>query len=104
MKRLPLLMCAVAWALLASSAADAQMPNSLVGGSRFNPPPPPALPPPKIEAPVVPKIDVPLSYDYRPAPRPSFSDRIARCLDEGAAAGLRPGRRAAYSRSCANGG
>jgi hypothetical protein len=104
MKRLPLLMCAVAWALLAASMAYAQMPNSLVGGSRFNPPPPPALPPPKIEAPVVPKMDAPLSYDYRPAPRPSFSDRIARCLDEGAAAGLRPGRRAAYSRSCANGG
>jgi hypothetical protein len=103
MKRLPLLMCAMAWMLLAAPMAYAQMPNSLVGGSRFNPPPPPALPPPKIEAPVVPKLDAPLSYDYRPA-RPSFSDRIARCLDEGAAAGLRPGRRAAYSRSCANGG
>jgi hypothetical protein len=102
MKRLPLMMCAMAWVLLAAPMACAQMPNSLVGGSRFNPPPPPALPPPKIEALVVPKMDAPLSYDYRPAPRPSFSDRIARCLDEGAAAGLRPGRRAAYSRSCAN--
>jgi len=95
-------MCVVAWALFAAPMADAQMPNSMVGGSRFNPPPPAALPPPKIEAPVVPKLDAPLSYDYRPAPRPSFSDRIARCLDEGAAAGLRPSRRAAYSRSCAN--
>jgi hypothetical protein len=102
MRRLPLLMCAMAWALLAAPMADAQMPNSLVGGSRFNPPPPAPLPQPKIEAPVVPKMDAPLRYDYRPAPRPSFSDRVTRCLDEGAAAGLRPSRRAAYSRSCAN--
>jgi hypothetical protein len=47
-------------------------------------------------------LDAPPSYDYRPAPRPSFGDRVARCLDEGAAAGLGPADRAAYSRSCAN--
>jgi hypothetical protein len=47
-------------------------------------------------------MDAPPSYDYRPAPRPSFSDKVARCLDEGAAAGLDPADRAAYSRSCAN--
>jgi hypothetical protein len=34
--------------------------------------------------------------------RGSFGDRISRCLDEGAAGGLDPGQRAAYSRSCAN--
>jgi hypothetical protein len=102
MTRWPILMCAVAWVLLAGPMAYAQMPNSLVGGSRFNPPPPPPLPPPRIEAPVVPKMDAPPRYDYRPAPQPSFSDRVTRCLDEGAAAGLSPGRRAAYSRSCAN--
>ena len=101
MKHSSIIICAVVAVLLAGGAASAQqfIPP---GGSRFNPPPPPPLPAPKIEAPVVPKMDAPLSYDYRPAPRPSFSDRIARCLDEGAAAGLRPGRRAAYSRSCAN--
>lgn len=92
----------MAWALLAVPTADAQMPNGLVGGSRFNPLPPPPLPQPKIEAPAVPQLDAPLRYDYRPAPQPSFSDRVTRCLDEGAAAGLRPSRRAAYSRSCAN--
>jgi len=43
-----------------------------------------------------------LRQDYAPAPRPSFSDRIGRCLDEGAASGLDPNERAAYSRSCAN--
>jgi hypothetical protein len=35
-------------------------------------------------------------------PRSSYSDRISNCLDEAAAAGIRPSRRAAYSRACAN--
>ena len=102
MRRLPLLICAVAWALLAAPAAYAQSPYSLVGGSQFNPPLPAPLPPPKIEPPVVPKLDAPVRQNYLPARRPSFSDRISRCLDEGAAAGLGPADRAAYSRSCAN--
>jgi hypothetical protein len=101
MKRLPIVMCA-AWVLLAGPAVHAQSPNSLVGGSQFNPPPPPPPPSPKIEVPVVPRMDAPLRQDYLPPPRPSFSDRVARCLDEGAAAGLGPADRAAYSRICAN--
>jgi hypothetical protein len=36
------------------------------------------------------------------SPPPSFSDRVVRCLQQGAAAGLGPNDRAAYSRSCAN--
>jgi hypothetical protein len=99
-ERRSILMCAVAWALLAGPTAYAQLPNSLPGGSQFNPPPPP--PPPKIEVPVVPQMDAPPSYDYRRGLRPSFSDRVVRCLDEGAAAGLGPADRAAHSRSCAN--
>jgi hypothetical protein len=72
------------------------------GGSQFNPPPPPP-PSPKIEVPVVPQIDAPpLQPQVRASGRGSFSDRIGRCLDEGAAAGLGPNERAAYSRSCAN--
>lgn len=102
MKRLSISVCAVTLALLAAPAAYAQLQNTLPGGSLFNPPPLPPLPQPKIEAPVVPKLDAPPSYDYTPAPRPSFSDRVTRCLDEGAAAGLGPNARAAYSRSCAN--
>jgi hypothetical protein len=74
----------------------------MVGGSKFNPPPPPPLPQPKIGAPVVPKLDALPRYDYRPAPRPSFSDRVTRCIHEGAAAGLNPADRATYSQSCAN--
>jgi hypothetical protein len=103
MKRLYLPFFIASCALLATSAAFAQSPNNLVGGSQFNPPLPAPLPPPRIEAPKVPQFDAPQRYDYVPTtPRPSFSDRISRCLDEAAAAGVRPSRRAAYSRACAN--
>jgi hypothetical protein len=73
------------------------------GGSQFNPPPPPPPPPPKIEVPAVPQMDGPPPQPAaQPSPRGNFSDRINNCLDDGAAAGLGPGDRAAYSRSCAN--
>jgi hypothetical protein len=103
MKRLALLLFAIAWLALAGGAVHAQSPNNLAGGSQFNPPLPLPPPPPKIEVPKVPQMDAPLRYDYMPAaPRPSFGDRITRCLDEAAAASVRPSRRAAYSRACAN--
>jgi hypothetical protein len=103
MKRLHLRSSVAACVLLAAGAASAQSPNNLLGGSQFNPPLPAPLPPPRIEAPKVPQLDAPQRYDYVPTtPRSSFSDRIARCLDEAAAAGVRPSRRAAYSRACAN--
>jgi hypothetical protein len=101
MKRFPLLMCAMARVLLAAPMADAQMPNSLVGGSRFNPPPPSPFPAPNIEAPAVPKMDAPLRYDYRPAPRPSRSATGSRVVSMRARApacvraGVRPIREAA---------
>jgi hypothetical protein len=88
-------------ALVAVNGASAQFLPP--GASQFNPPPPPPPPPPKIEVPVVPRMDAPPSQPtVRPSPRGSFSDRINTCLDEGAAAGMTPGERAAYSRSCAN--
>jgi len=34
--------------------------------------------------------------------RGSFGDRIGKCLEDGAAAGLGPSERSAYSRGCAN--
>jgi hypothetical protein len=101
-KRPVLSVLSLAWLVLAAGPVHAQSPNNLVGGSQFNPPLPAPLPPPKIEAPKIPQLDAPQHYDYRPAPRSSFGDRISRCLDEAAAAGVRPGRRAAYSRNCAN--
>jgi hypothetical protein len=102
MKQSPIIICAVVVAaLLAGGAASAQQ---LIppGGSQFNPPLPVAPPPPKIEVPVIPQMDAPVTQNYAPAPRPSFSDRINSCLDEAAASGLGPSERAAYSRSCAN--
>jgi hypothetical protein len=101
MKNLSIFICMVAAALVAADAALAQVMIP-PGGSQFNPPPPPPPPPPRIEPPVIPQLDVPLRQDYAPAPHRSFSDRINECLDEAAAAGVRPGRRAAYSRACAN--
>jgi hypothetical protein len=101
MKRLSIISFAVAAALFAANAASAQL---LIppGGSKFNPPLPAPPPPPKIEVPVVPQMDALPSESYQPAPTPSFGDRITTCLSEGAANGLGPGEREAYSRNCAN--
>ena len=81
---------------------------------------PAPIPPPRIEVPVVPKMDNPLPFALQNTTpgvvrqgkppkqvlkshrRKSFSDRVARCLDDGVAWGLGPNERAAYSRSCAN--
>jgi hypothetical protein len=101
MKRLSILMGVALWLLLAAAASTAQqvIPR---GGSIFNPPPPMAPPPPVIQVPVVPQMDAPPSLPTVGASRPTFSDRITQCLEDAAASGLRPGARAAYSRSCAN--
>jgi hypothetical protein len=102
MRRPSILACAIAAALIAVDVAFAQFIPP--GGSQFNPPlpPPPPPPPPRIEVPVVPRMDASPRQSYQPAPRPSFSDRITTCLSEGAAAGLGPSEREAYSRACAN--
>jgi hypothetical protein len=72
------------------------------GTSPLTVPLPPPPPPPKIQVPVIPKLDELPTRNYLPAPRPSFSDKITTCLEEGAAAGLGPGDRETYSRTCAN--
>jgi hypothetical protein len=87
--------------LVTGNVASAQLLPP--GASQFSPPPPPPLPPPKIEVPVVPQMDAPPSQPaVLPSGRGSFGDRINACLDQGAASGLGPNERAAYSRSCAN--
>ena len=101
MKQLSVLVCALVMALAVGGGAAAQMLPP--GSSQFNPPPPPPPPPPKIEVPEIPKMDAPPKLPrVQAAPRGSFSDRISRCLDEAAAAGLGPNARASYSRACAN--
>src|SRR5438270_6982957 len=93
----------LACVLLAPCAASAQQPFIPPGGSQFNPPLPAPPPPPRIEVPAIPKMDAPPSQPYvRSAPKSSFGDRISKCLDEAAAAGLDPTERSTYSRNCAN--
>jgi len=65
-------------------------------------PPPPPLPQPRIEAPVVPKFDAIPSQPTAPLSNRSFGDRVTDCLQDGTAAGLSPSDRSAYSRGCAN--
>jgi hypothetical protein len=101
MKRLLILGCVVVAVLVAGDGASAQMLLQ-PGQSPFNPLPPPPPPSPRIEVPPIPQMDAPAVQNYGPAPTPSFSDRISTCLDQGAAAGLGPNERSAYSRSCAD--
>lgn len=72
------------------------------GSSPYLPPPPAPPPPPKIEVPAIPKMDEVPKRSYAPiAPQKSFGDRVTKCLDDAAAAGLGPNERAVYSRNCA---
>src|SRR5687768_5365981 len=100
MKRSSIPVGAVLWALLAVSTASAQFIPP--GGSQFNPPVSPPPPPPKIEVPAIPQMDAPLPVPQVQLRRDSFGDRIGKCLEDGAAAGLGPSERSAYSRACAN--
>lgn len=86
--------------LFVGQAAHAQYVSP--GASRLAPPLPAPPPPPKIEVPKVPQFDAPPRYNYRPLPRNSFSDRVTKCLDDAAAAGLGPADRGTYARGCAN--
>ena len=113
----------LALAAIISGQAQAQLfPPGGVNNQPVIPFPvaPPAPPPPPIVVPKVPQMNSPppfalqnttpgyVTQDTPPKRvlkrdrRPSFSDRVARCLDDGAAWGMNPNQRAAYSRSCAN--
>jgi|SRR5689334_918193 len=99
MKRSPIYCSVVIFALSAQGAFAQFIPP---GSSQFSPPPPAPPPPPKIEVPAIPKMDAPPQRSYAPIARQkSFGERVTKCLDEGAAAGLGPNERATYSRNCA---
>ena len=85
-------------AVLSAGNATAQ----IIPPSPVVPPQPPPLPGPKIQVPVVPKMDELPERNYVPAPRPSFSDKVSTCLNEAAAGGLGSGDRDAYVRACVN--
>ena len=74
------------------------------GTTPLTAPLPPPIPPPKIEVPKIPKMDELPSRNYGSpsAGKPSFGDRVSKCLDDGAAAGMGPNERSTYSRNCAN--
>jgi hypothetical protein len=101
MKRPSIVIGAIVLALFTGSASAQQL---LIppGGSLLNPPLPLPPPPPRIYVPPIPQLDVVSGPSLRPPPRRSFGDRISRCLDDAAAAGLNQAARAAYSRACAN--
>ena len=100
MKRSLTCCCVVIFALYGGTAFAQFIPP---GSSQFNPPPPAPPPPPKIEVPAIPKMDEVPKRSYAPVARQkSFGDRVSKCLDDAAAAGLGPNERATYSRNCAN--
>jgi hypothetical protein len=101
MKHTSLAFLAIALLVL-GGPVQAQLPLFAPGGSALNPPLPAPPPPPRIEVPPIPQMDAPApppSVQF--SGRGSFGDRISRCLDEGAAAGLNIAERSAYSRACA---
>lgn len=88
----------VIFALYAGSGFAQAIPP---GGSIYNPPLPAPPPPPKIEVPAIPKMDEAPKRSYAPVREKSFGERVTKCLDDAAAAGLGPNERATYSRNCA---
>ncbi|MFO1108237.1 MAG: hypothetical protein U1E61_03520 [Bradyrhizobium sp.] len=99
MKRTLKFGCLVVLALWAPGAFAQFVPP---GSSPFNPPPPTPPPPPSMAVPAIPKMDELPKRSYAPiAPQPSFGERVTKCLDDAAAAGLGPNERTTYSRNCA---
>jgi hypothetical protein len=82
----------LALALFVASAAAQQIPVSPGGSPQFHPLPPP--PAPYVPIPVTPMFGPrPQQNNVPTSPPPSFSDRVVRCLQDGAAAGLGPSAR-----------
>jgi len=90
-------MLSIAACLFGETVALAQDPTAPLP----NMPPPP--PPPSLAIPKVPKLDeIPTSQLAPFARRKSFDVQVQDCIQEGAAAGLGPNERAAYTRACVN--
>jgi hypothetical protein len=76
MKRLSILIVTIMCVLVADAALAQQMIPP--GWSQFNPPPPAPPPSPKIEVPVVPRMNVPSQPRVQSSRRSSFGERISR--------------------------
>jgi hypothetical protein len=87
--------------LYGGTAALAQDPTAPL--PNILPPPPPPPPPPSLAIPKIPKMDeIPTQQLAPRARRKSFDMQVQDCIHEGAAAGLDPNERAAYTRACVN--
>ena len=92
---------ALALSLASASPALAQDPTS--PPPNLLPPPHPPPTPPLAEIPKIPKMgEIPTSPRAALPRQKSFNRQVQECIEEGAAAGLGPNERAAYSRSCVN--
>jgi hypothetical protein len=113
-----MLLAAALVASMSAGSAIAQIYHTPSGSLVVPPLPRPA--PPPITVPTVPQMDSPPPFalgntspglvetnqtpqlNLKPlSRRKSYSHRVTRCLQEGAALGLGPGERSAYSRTCA---
>ena len=103
MRNIAAAICVLSLAFVLPPMPEAQAQDPSVMPPHLIVPLPPPIPPPKIEIPKIPKMgEIPASPKAALPKRGSFGDRITRCIEEGAAAGLRPNEQAAYSRACAN--
>jgi hypothetical protein len=89
---------AVAAAVASPAFAQATVPPVPDMSSRIPAPLPPPPQPPEIYGPGHPYQP----QVFQPPHLNTFSDRVARCLHQGSAGGLRGGKISAYTRACAN--
>jgi len=101
-KRPVLFVLLMAWLVLAVGAVHAQSPNNLVGALAIQSAVAGAAAAAKYRGAQGPQLDAPQHYDYRRRRAPRSATASAAASMRPAAAGVRPGRRAAYSRNCAN--
>jgi hypothetical protein len=89
----------LAGVLVAGTPALAQFPPPPPELNRIPAPLPPPEPPPIINGPLG---QAPSPGVYQPGRLTTHSDRVTRCIDQGAGSGLTGRRLDAYTRRCAN--
>jgi hypothetical protein len=89
----------LAGVLVAGTPALAQFPPPPPELNRIPAPLPPPEPPPIINGPLG---QAPSPGVYQPGKLTTHSDRVTRCIDQGASSGLTGRRLNAYTRRCAN--
>jgi hypothetical protein len=100
MKKLVAAIALLSFAICVAGPQAAEAHDPTAPPPMIVPPPPP---PPPMDIPKIPKMgELPTSPKAAaPSPRGSFDQRMHDCTVEGAAKGLGPNERSAYSRACA---